>query len=139
MRLKISTLLLLLIFSKITIAQNITSLTVNLSSLKKDSLHNITMQLYLLPDTSLSASQVYKAGVGRFSVNKFSKYIVRVSSVGFESTEKMVTIADRPVVISILVKRKTTDLQNVTVVSKKPLIKQVPDEAMFLFEYLPRK
>lgn len=136
MRLKISGLLLFLVFSKITTAQNTTSLTINLSSLKKDSLSNITLQLYLLPDTSLATSQVYKTGGNRFSVNKFSKYIVRISSVGFESTEKMVAVADKPIGISIPVKRKTTDLQNVTVVSKKPLIKQEDDKTIVDAEVL---
>ena len=136
LRLKINTLLLLLVLGKMAAAQNATNLTVNLSSLKKDSLSNITLQLYLLPDTSLIASQVYKTGGNSFSVTKFSKYIVRVSSVGFESTEKKVAIADKLVTVSIIIKRKTTDLQNVTVISKKPLIKQEDDKTIVDAEVL---
>jgi len=42
--------------------------------------------------------------------NKFTKYIVRISSVSFEATEKTVAIADKPVSISIIVKRKNNFL-----------------------------
>jgi iron complex outermembrane recepter protein len=130
LKLKIGILLLLLAGSKIVTAQNTTSLTVNLSSPKKDSLTNITLQLYLLPDTSLVTSQVYKAGGNRFSLNNFSKYIIRISSVGFEAEEKMVAVTDKPVAVLITVKRQITSLSTVTVVSKKPLIKQEDDKSI---------
>ena len=130
MSLKASALFFFLLFAKISTAQNTTSITVNLSSFKKDSLADITLQLYLLPDTSLVASQVYKAGGNRFPVNRFSKYIVRVSSVNFETAEKMAAVTDKPAVVSITVKRKTTNLQTVTVVAKKPLIKQEDDKSI---------
>lgn len=130
MSLKASALFFFLLFAKISTAQNTTSITVNLSSFKKDSLADITLQLYLLPDTSLVASQVYKPGGNRFPVNRFSKYIVRVSSVNFETAEKMAAVTDKPAAVSITVKRKTTNLQTVTVVAKKPLIKQEDDKSI---------
>jgi len=136
LRPKISALLFLLVLVKTATSQNTTSLSLNLSSLKKDSLINITLRLYRLPDTSLVSSEVYKQGGNKFSVNKFTKYIIRSSSVGFEETEKLVTVADNPVAVSIIVKRKTTDLQNVTVVSKKPLIKQEDDKTIVDAEVL---
>lgn len=130
MSLKASTLFFLLLFAKIAAAQNTISITVNLSSLRKDSLTNITLKLFLLPDSSLVASQVYKPGGNRFPVNPFSKYIVRATSVNFETAEKMIAVTDKPVSVSITVKRRTTDLQNVTVVSRKPLIKQEDDKSI---------
>ncbi len=133
---KISIALLLFVFTKTATAQSTTSLTINLSTLKKDTLSNITLQLYLLPDSSLTASQVYKYGGNLFSVFKFSKYILRISSVDFETKDKTVAVADKPVTVSIIVKRKITDLQNVTVVSKKPLLKQEDDKTIVDAEVL---
>lgn len=117
-------------FAKTATAQNTTRLTVNLVSLKKDSLLNVTIQLYLLPDTSLITSQLYKAGGNTFPATPFSKYLVRISSVNFETAEKTVSVTDKPVTVAITVKRKTTSLQNVTVVAKKPLIKQEDDKSV---------
>ncbi len=120
----------LLMFCYIGFAQKTTTLTVIVKFPKTDSVTNSTLQVYLLPDTALSASQVYKNGGNRFSVNGFSKYIVRISSVGFETTERMVAVTDKPVTISISVKRKITSLSTVTVVSRKPLIKQEDDKTI---------
>lgn len=130
MRLKTCALLLLLLFAKATAAQNSTRLTVNITSPKKDSLLNVSIQLYLLPDTSLISSQLHKTGGNVFAATPFSKYLVRISSVNFETAEKTVSVTDKPVSISIPVKRKTSTLQNVTVVAKKPLIKQEDDKSV---------
>ena len=130
MRLKTCALLLLLVFAKASPAQNTTRLTVNLTSLKKDSLLNVTIRLYLLPDTSLTTSQLYKAGGNTFSATPFSKYLVHISSVNFETAEKTVSVTDKPVTVAITIKRKTTSLQNVTVIAKKPLIKQEDDKSI---------
>lgn len=119
-----------MLFAKISAAQNTTSVTVTLSSSRKDSLINITVQVYSLPDTVLLASRVYKPGATRFSVNRFSKYLVRAGSVSFETAEKPISVTDKPVNVLLTVKRKTTDLQAVTVVSKKPLIKQEDDKSV---------
>ncbi len=130
MKTKIFTALLMFICMLHVHGQNNTRLTVNLSSLKKDSLNNITLQLFLLPDTSLVTSQVFKPTGNTFTVTKFTKYIIRISSVGFETIEKTVAVADKPVSISIIVKRKTTSLSVVTVKSKKPLVKQEDDKTI---------
>lgn len=119
----------LLLLAKAVAAQT-TTLTVNLISSKKDSLTNISLQLYLLPDTVLAASQLYQPGGNRFMVNRFSKYLLRAGSVGFEPVEKTINITDKPASISVPVKQKITDLQTVTVVAKKPLIKQEDDKTI---------
>lgn len=129
MQLKTGALFALLLFTKTAAAQS-TTLTVNLASVKKDSLINITLQLYLLPDTSLTAAQLYKQEGNRFAVNGFSKYLLKISSVNFDAVEKTINITGKPVALSLAVKRKTTNLQAVTVVAKKPLIKQEDDKTI---------
>lgn len=111
-------------------AQKNINLTVTLQAAKKDTIGNATLQLFSLPDSQLVNTQAYKITGNVFSVVKFSKYFIRVTSAGIETTEKVVAVADKPVELSIPVKRKVANLQNVTVVSKKPLIKQEDDKTI---------
>jgi iron complex outermembrane recepter protein len=112
-------------------AQNKTAtLKVFLQTAKNDSATNASIQLFALPDTSLVTSQVYNKGGNSFSVNTFSKYIVRISCIGFETTDKTINIADKAVSATIALKRSSNSLQNVVVVSKKPLIKQEDDKTI---------
>ena len=106
------------------------SLAVNLSSSPKDSLNDASITLYKLPDTLLIGSQLYKPGGNRFTLNTYTKYLLRVSSVNFLPVERMIATTDKPLSLSIPVKRKTTDLQDVTVVSRKPVIKQEDDKSV---------
>jgi len=112
-------------------AQNkTTTLTIFMQSPKIDSINNATLQLFLLPDTALISSRVFSKSGNIFSVTHFSKYIIKVSCIGFETTEKTINIADKPVTASLVLKRNTTNLKSVTVVSKKPLIKQEDDKTI---------
>lgn len=112
-------------------AQNkTTSLKVLLQTAKTDSLNNSTVQLYSLPDTVLITTQVFNAGGNNFTVDHFSKYIVTATCIGFEAISKTINITDKPVSISLFLKRSTTNLKAVTVVSKKPLIKQEDDKTI---------
>ncbi|HMX37255.1 MAG TPA: TonB-dependent receptor plug domain-containing protein, partial [Ferruginibacter sp.] len=130
MKLRISILLLLLAFAHASTAQSVISLAVNLSSSPKDSLNDASITLYKLPDTLLIGSQLYKPGGNRFTLNTYTKYLLRVSSVNFLPVERMIATTDKPLSLSIPVKRKTTDLQDVTVVSRKPVIKQEDDKSV---------
>jgi iron complex outermembrane recepter protein len=130
LRLRTCTLLLFLLFANAAAAQHTTSLNISLFSPKKDSLNNISLELYRLPDSVQVTTQLYKADGNTFTVNTTSKYLIRISSVNFEPAERVISIADKPVSISIPLKRKTTDLQNVTVISKKPLITQEDDKSI---------
>lgn len=128
--------LLLLLVAKTAVAQNTTSLRINLTCETNDTLTGITVRLYLLPDTQLVTTQKYKNGGNRFTVNKFSKYIIRISSVGFEASEELVSITNSSAEYSFKVKRKTTSLTGVTVTAKKPLIKQEDDKTIVDAEVL---
>jgi hypothetical protein len=128
--------LLLLLVAKTAVAQNTTSLRINLTCETNDTLTGITLRLYLLPDTQLVTTQKYKNGGNRFTVNKFSKYIIRISSVGFEASEEPVSITNSSAEYSFKLKRKTTSLTGVTVTAKKPLIKQEDDKTIVDAEVL---
>ena len=125
-----------LMFPCITFAQKNTALTVSVKSSETDSAINITLKLYRLPDTILISTRIARTGKTEFQVKSFSKYLVRTSSVSFENAELMVAVTDKPVNTTIIVKRKNTTLQDVVVVSKKPLIKQEDDKTIVDAEVL---
>jgi iron complex outermembrane recepter protein len=112
-------------------AQNkTTTLKVYIQSGKNDSVYNSSIQLYLLPDTTLQATQLFKPGGNSFTVTHFSKYIIKASSIGFETVSKTINVTDKPVTAALFLKRSTTNLKAVTVVAKKPLIKQEDDKTI---------
>jgi hypothetical protein len=119
-----------LLFACITFAQKNTTLKVSVNLPKTDTAAGVTLQLYLLPDTLLVASKVANSSVTGFTVTQFSKFILRLSSVTFENTEKTIGVLDKPVTTTFFLKRKNTTLGNVMVVSKKPLIKQEDDKTI---------
>jgi len=126
----------LLMFCAVSFAQKNITLTVFVKAPKTDSATNITLQLYLLPDTVLTSTQAAKNGRADFRVQSFSKYLLKTSSVSFESTESIIGVTDKPANNSIVLKRKNTTLQNVVVVSRKPLIKQEDDKTIVDAEVL---
>lgn len=125
-----------MLFSQYITAQNNLSLRVSLKSANTDSLNGVTLQLYQLPDTALVKALVYNNGPVSFAVKKSSKYLLRSTSTGFESLERTILITDRPMQVSLLLKRKLTSLNNVVVVSRKPLVKQEDDKTIVDAEVL---
>ena len=132
MKTKTITALLMLLCIKYTQAQTkTTTLKIFAQAAKNDSVSNATIQLFLLPDTVLTASQVYHKNGNSFPVTQFAKYLVTVSCVGFATSSKTINITDKPVATTFILKRSTSNLQNVTVIStKKPLIKQEDDKTV---------
>ncbi len=132
MKTKILTALLMLLCMQYAHAQNkTTTLKIYLqAAAKNDSVNNTTIALYILPEDSLVSTQVFKKEGNIFSVNQFSKYIIKASSIGFETVNKTINITEKPVAVTLLLKRSSTNLQSVTVVSKKPLIKQEDDKTI---------
>ncbi|MGC4100421.1 TonB-dependent receptor [Ferruginibacter sp.] len=123
--------LLVLIAAQHACAQNkTTTLKVFLQSAKSDSVNNATLQLYLLPDSSLVSTHVFVKAGNNFTVTQFSKYLIKASCIGFETQYKTINITDKPVTTFITLKRSTTSMQAVTVTSKKPLVKQEDDKTV---------
>jgi outer membrane receptor protein involved in Fe transport len=89
-----------------------------------------------LPDTILVSSKLTTNSVASFTVNSFSKFLLKLSSVTFENTEKTISVTDKPVTTTFVLKRKNTTLGDVVVVAKKPLIKQEDDKTIVDAEVL---
>jgi iron complex outermembrane recepter protein len=126
----IFTLLTLLCIQQAYAQNKTTNLKVLLQAAKPDSLNNSTVQLYSLPDTVLISPQIFKPGGNNFTVSHFTKYLITATTIGFETINKTINITDKPVSTVLFLKRSTTNLKTVTVVSKKPLIKQEDDKTV---------
>jgi len=126
----------LLLIACVTFAQKNTTLKVIVKLPKADTTNAVTLQLYLLPDTILVTGKVTNTDTTLFSVKPFSKFLLRLSSVTFENADKIISITDKPVTTAFVLKRKNTTLGDVTVVAKKPLIKQEDDKTIVDAEVL---
>lgn len=124
------------LFGCVTFAQKNTSLKVIVNLPKADTTANVTLQLYLLPDTILVSGKVINTDTTVFPVKPFSKFLLKLSSVTFENTEKIISVTDKTVTTGFTLKRKNTTLGDVTVVAKKPLIKQEDDKTIVDAEVL---
>lgn len=122
-----ATLFIFFVFAMQVAAQK-TTIHIQLSVNKTDSFPPATIQLFSLPDTMLISSQVAKQEGNSFAVNNFSKYLLKISSAGFAETEKTITVANKPVSIPVQLKKKIKGLDEVVVVSKKPLVRQEDDK-----------
>lgn len=125
----------LLLICSVTFAQKNTTLKIIVNLPKADTAA-VTLQLYILPDTTLVAGKVITADTTTFAVKPFSKYLLRLSSVTFENTEKLISVADKSVTTNFVLKRKNTTLGDITVVAKKPLVKQEDDKTIVDAEVL---
>ncbi len=126
----------LLLLSYLAFAQKTTTLKVIINFPKADTAASVTLQLYLLPDTILVSSKVINNGIADFNVKPFSKFLLRLTSVSFENTNTTISATDKPVVTTIILKTKNTTLGDVTVIAKKPLIKQEDDKTIVDAEVL---
>jgi iron complex outermembrane recepter protein len=121
-------LLSIFIYNKID-AQTVT-LKISLKTPGNDSLTNASIEIYTLPDTLLIRSKVSKPGINVLSIAPFTKYLIKVSSVGFGSVEKPISILNKPLSITVELKPKNNILSAVTVVATKPLLKQEDDKTI---------
>ncbi len=127
MRLIFINILLLIFLPALLVAQKVT-VNVQLSAGKTDSLPPATLQLLSLPDSITTETQVAKEQGNTFIVQPFSKYLLKVSSAGFAGVEKIIAITDKSITVPVLMKKKIKELDEVVIVSRKPLVKREDDK-----------
>ncbi len=96
---------------------------------KHEPFQNASAALYLLPDSILKAKKVVK-GDTWFDVNTKSHYLLKITAVGTQPINKEITIEDSAVSVTAVLAVKVSSLGNVTVVAKKPLIRQDDDKTV---------
>jgi hypothetical protein len=119
----------LVFLCSVTCAQTV-RLQVILKASSRDSLANATIELYSLPDTLLLQSQIGQPGKNSFIVKPLSSYLIKVSSVGFAAAEKTVAVGGKPLSVTIEMTAQNDALKEVTIVSKKPLLRQEDDKTI---------
>ncbi|HSC38595.1 MAG TPA: TonB-dependent receptor plug domain-containing protein, partial [Chitinophagaceae bacterium] len=95
-----------------------------------DSLSNATIEVYTLPDSLLLQSHLSQGPPVVFMLKPNARYRINASAVGFETTGKTISAAGRSMAVTLELRLKNTSLATVTVVSKKPLLKQEDDKTI---------
>lgn len=126
----------LLLFFTIGVHAQQVKLQVTPTTLEKDTLPVVTLQLYSLPDTLLLQSLVVRQFPAVLMVAPHTKYLIKLSATGFEQLEKQVAVGEQPIDISLVLQRKNTTLKAVTVVSAKRLVTQEDDKTIIHAEML---
>jgi len=129
MRQKPVVIILLLFFGLAAGAQTI-PLQVAVKTAGKDTASNASIRLFSLPDSTLLQSQVAQSPKNTFAVQPRRLYLVEVSAVSFETARKAIAVGDRPVSVTLGLSAVHRTLENVTVVSRKPLVKQEDDKTI---------
>lgn len=99
-------------------------------AVKTDSSINATLRLFQLPDSSLQSTQVASSSGNGFTVKASTRYLLKVTAVGYESQLKLIVISNKPATITLLLKKDTASLSTVIVRAKKPLLTQEDDKTI---------
>lgn len=134
MLLKLYLLTLGTIFSFCSGAQEL-QLSVFIQQVKSNPAVNATLELRQLPDSQLVSTKTTD-GNTNFNVTARTQYLLKITAVGTVKTEELVSIEDSSLSLTIDLKRRTGNLGNVTVVARRPLIKQEDDKTIVDAEVL---
>ena len=126
---------LILFFSCLQSLAQTTKLHLVVVDNNKEKIPNATGSLYQLPDTILRNKMLINGAVS-FNVQANTNYVLKLTATGFQDIIRTITIPDSSVLVSIEMQNKINNLSNVTIVSKKPLIKQEDDKTIVDAEVL---
>ena len=101
---------------------------------KKDTIQNATAVLYSLPDTALVTKKIMLAEIF-FNIKTKTNYVLKITAAGLQD-KWLPVIINADTLIKAEMRYKINNLGNVTVVSKKPLIKQEDDKTIIDAEVL---
>ena len=102
---------------------------------KQETVLNASAVLYRLPDTIL-LKKIIVQGETFFNVKPKTNYVLRISAAGMQDTLQTIYVNEADARIIVQMRHKISNLENVTVVSKKPLIKQEDDKTVVDAEVL---
>lgn len=94
-----------------------------------------TAVLYRLPDSAALGTKTFKDKLF-FVVNVQSAYFLKITAFGMQTIEQYVFVEDSSLTLTLNWLPKTSNLGNVTVVARKPLIKQEDDKTIVDAEVL---
>jgi hypothetical protein len=94
-----------------------------------------TAVLYRLPDSVIIQTKTIKDHQ-YFEVNISLDYFLKITAVGMQRIQQRITVKDTAYSLLINWQPQTSDLRNVTVIARKPLIKQEDDKTIVDAEVL---
>ncbi|MBK8519643.1 MAG: TonB-dependent receptor [Chitinophagaceae bacterium] len=101
---------------------------------RKDTVQNATAILYRLPDTTLITKKILLAETV-FSLKLKTNYVLKTTATGMQDKWQVVII-NADTLVQVEMRYKINNLGNVTVISKKPLVKQEDDKTVVDAEVL---
>ncbi len=126
--------LFLLMSAFVSFSQN-AKLTISILNDKQEAVQNATVAVFQLPDSVLKYKKVV-SGNSFFELPVNTNYFLKITAVGFQNLVKQVALADTAIAVIIEMQNKVSSLGNVTVVAKRPLIKQDDDKTVVDAEVL---
>lgn len=124
-----------LLFIATGLSAQTTVFHITITNDKHEPFQNATASLYQLPDSILKIKKVVNAEAD-FDVNINTKYLLRISAAGVQSVSKEVSVGDSAISLAIVLAAKISNIGNVTVIAKRPLIKQDDDKTVVDAEVL---
>lgn len=94
-----------------------------------------TLELRQLPDSQLISTKSTVSNIS-FIIRPRTQYVLKVTGVGLAKAEEAISVKDSSVSLTVNLKRKSGNLVNVTVVSRRPLIRQEDDKTIVDAEVL---
>jgi hypothetical protein len=88
-----------------------------------------TVSLYVLPAKQLLKTEII-SGSGMLSIQKNNNYFLTITSSGLHDTSLTVQSISESLTIVVIMKDDIANLGNVTVISRKPLMKQEDDKTI---------
>ncbi|MBK8611262.1 MAG: TonB-dependent receptor [Chitinophagaceae bacterium] len=102
---------------------------------KQEPIQQVNAALYQLPDSNLIEKKTL-AGESFFNVRTNTNYWIALTAVGLQDTSFVVSSSKDNVTVTVEMAYKINSLENVTVVSKKPLIREEDDKTIVDAEVL---
>ena len=120
--------------SSITSAQSL-RLHIILKNAHPGQAQNSTAQLRKLPDSTIVSTTILHS-TADLDVQPNTKYLLKVSSASMHESEDTIAVEDISLTVTVELKNKTSNLGNVTIISRKPLVKQEDDKTIVDAEVL---
>lgn len=94
---------------------------------KKDTVQNTSAMLYRLPDSALLFKKTITTETF-FDVKAQTNYLIKISAIGMQDASLAFIVANIDTIITLQLQYKISNLGNVTVITRKPLIKDDDDK-----------
>lgn len=120
-------LLIFFFITELSFAQNI-NLKINVSDKFQNPVMGVTIISIEQNDDKIQLSDFSDSlGNVNFIINNYGKYLIKLSSIGYKSIESVIDVDAKKTFFTFTIEEASQTLDELTVVAKKPLMRQVDD------------